>query len=480
LINTLKKLKSDLIVYGLGGALINSIHFFMLPVYTRLFNPEQFGEIEMVLIVTGLLKIFYNLGLDSAQSILFYKYKLDQKRLISSILQYRLIFGGGILFLSFILFPLVNKLILNNSLSNSFFIIAFLGCFFNLIAEQCAQVFRLSYKPKQYLAINIITSLFSSLFIIIFSYIIGNGILGYFQGFLLGGIFAMVYGIYKAREYISLFKLNSFYWKSLFKFGIPLVGSGFSFYVLNSADRWFINWKLTSHDLGLYVVAFKFSAILMLFGQTFRMAWNPIAFNLIRSEDDNRPFFQLVSKLYLGFGVALALILTLFSKLLVLLVTTKEYYDAFPLVGVLCFGSILYGFYPTINLGFWKKQKTHLDFLATSVGAISNVILNYIFIQKFGVFGVALATTLSQFIWIITTMYISESLWKINYPYFRFLLVGVVGFGSSIIIIELIKTDSYIIGSLVTLVGSVLSILFTIGTSEFKKNISLLRKYKLY
>ena len=84
MINTLKKLKSDLIVYGLGGALINSIHFFMLPIYTRLFNPGEFGEIEMVLVVTGLLKIFYNLGLDSAQSILFYKYKLDQKRLISS------------------------------------------------------------------------------------------------------------------------------------------------------------------------------------------------------------------------------------------------------------------------------------------------------------------------------------------------------------------------------------------------------------
>ena len=94
-----------------------------------------------------------------------------------------------------------------------------------------------------------------------------NGVLGYFQGYLLGTFFSAIYGIFKARGFINLYKLSTFYWKKILKFGLPLVGSGLSLYVLNSADRWFINWKLSSFDLGLYSVAFKFSAVLMLFAQ---------------------------------------------------------------------------------------------------------------------------------------------------------------------------------------------------------------------
>ena len=46
-----KKLLSDSAVYGLGAIFIKSIAFFTLPIYTRIFTPEEFGTIEIFAII---------------------------------------------------------------------------------------------------------------------------------------------------------------------------------------------------------------------------------------------------------------------------------------------------------------------------------------------------------------------------------------------------------------------------------------------
>src|SRR5688572_8730986 len=93
----LRQLGKDSLVYGFGRLLANGITFFLLPVYTRIFSPADYGTIETLTIVAGLLTAVLGLGMDTAQSYYFFEQKragkAAQARLVSAILQWRLIWG---------------------------------------------------------------------------------------------------------------------------------------------------------------------------------------------------------------------------------------------------------------------------------------------------------------------------------------------------------------------------------------------------
>ena len=97
ILNRLKQLGKDSIIYGLGGILAKSVSFFMLPIYTRIFSPSDYGTIEMLTVISSFVGAILAMGMDSAQSMYFFKNKEEGKsaqvRLISSIFQWRLLWG---------------------------------------------------------------------------------------------------------------------------------------------------------------------------------------------------------------------------------------------------------------------------------------------------------------------------------------------------------------------------------------------------
>ncbi|MDD5584555.1 MAG: hypothetical protein PHV55_05845, partial [Candidatus Omnitrophica bacterium] len=59
-------LAKDSAVYGLGDVLGKSILFLLIPVFTRIFSPQQYGEIETLVMLNNFLGIFLMMGLDAA------------------------------------------------------------------------------------------------------------------------------------------------------------------------------------------------------------------------------------------------------------------------------------------------------------------------------------------------------------------------------------------------------------------------------
>ena len=71
----LKSFSRDAIIYGLGNIIAKAINFLVLPIYTHIFSPSEFGLLELVLVLNGVYGAIILLGLDSAQSIYFHKHK---------------------------------------------------------------------------------------------------------------------------------------------------------------------------------------------------------------------------------------------------------------------------------------------------------------------------------------------------------------------------------------------------------------------
>ncbi|MFX0140692.1 MAG: lipopolysaccharide biosynthesis protein [Candidatus Hodarchaeota archaeon] len=112
----LQQLGKDSIIYGFGGIVSKAVGFFLLPVYTRLFTPSEYGILEMLIVLTNLIGVLLTLGLDSAQSFYFFEQAKEgrekQSQVISSILQLRIISGIFIVIFASLFSPILNNIFL--------------------------------------------------------------------------------------------------------------------------------------------------------------------------------------------------------------------------------------------------------------------------------------------------------------------------------------------------------------------------------
>ena len=128
------------------------------------------------------------------------------------------------------------------------------------------------------------------------------------------------------------------------RFGAPLVPAAFAMYVMNTADRWFLLHFHGEDLLGIYAVGAKFAALVALGVTTFRQAWWPLAMDTMHGQDGPK-LFRSIARLYLGIAAAGVVALTALSPLLVSWFAGPAFQEAYPIVGVLAWHAIFYGFF---------------------------------------------------------------------------------------------------------------------------------------
>src|SRR6478736_4797080 len=89
----LKQLAGDSLIYGLSGIVSKMIGIFLVPVYTRLFLPKDYGIINLVNTTFFLIGILVVCGLDNSVARWFYdsKEESDHKKSFGSYLWFQFI-----------------------------------------------------------------------------------------------------------------------------------------------------------------------------------------------------------------------------------------------------------------------------------------------------------------------------------------------------------------------------------------------------
>ena len=426
----LKQLGKDSVVYGLGGILAKSVSFFTLPIYTRIFTPADYGTIEMLAVLSSFLGAFLVMGMDSAQSMYFFKHKEEgkaaQARIVSAILQWRLLWGSGIVVIATLLAPLLNAAFFDGKLGIEFFAIAFVSTLFAQVMSQSAEVMRLLYRPWSYISITLTQSLLSAGLILLFVLVFNQGILGFFMGGLGASFLVGVLGWYRAKDYLNFNRIHTFWWPQLIRFGVPLVPAGLAIYFMSTADRWFVQYYHGETELGLFAIGAKFSILMSLAVETFRKAWWPVAMDAMHSEDGPATF-RMIARLYLGVGTAAVVVLTSVSPWLVRWFTAPSYHKAWPLVGILAWQALFYGFFLIASAGIWKAERTYLNLYLMGGAAVVGLVLNWVLVPAYGGVGAALATVVTYFFWCTASMIVGESLWRVRFSWGVHLLQIAVG-----------------------------------------------------
>lgn len=405
-------------IYGLGGLVARSFGLILLPIYTRILTPADYGDIEMLTVIGTFFGALLSTGMEAAQAFYFFEQKANgieaQARVVSAIAQWRLTWGLVLVGVATAATPVLNRYFFDSRLGWHFFALIFFSNWVVQFAAQTSDVFRLTHKPWSYLGVTMSGTIASTSMAILFVAVLRWGVLGFVIGSATGSTVAALLGWWLIREYMSFRTWHRDWWPRILKFGTPLLPGALAMYVLNTADRWFISYFHGPAPLGIFAVGARFAAMITIFVTTFRKAWWPIAMEALHAEDGPQ-LLRFMARAYLGAMAIGIVILTALSPWLVRLFTGKAYHDAWDVVGVLAWPAALSGLYGIVAAGVWKKEKTVLLPLAMASGAVTTVVGSLLLVPTYGAMGAAIAHAIAFLVWNALTLKLSERLWAVGH-----------------------------------------------------------------
>lgn len=421
----LKQLFKDSVVYGISSIFSRGITLLMVPFYTRVLSPGDYGLIEIITIVTNLVNLTIALEISQGVAIYYSQAKTDNDRAAyaSTALWFTIITNSLFLIVALSLSKDFSRWILGSSHLQNIFQVAVLSMWGNAIFYLLQSQLRWQLQPKIYAISSFVFSLVATGIIIILLLFFKLGVIGVFYGLFTGQIVAIAITWYFLRHsYQQIFDWQKC--KQMLVFSIPLVFSSISVWVSLYIDRLAINRLMTLTDVGIYGIGYRLASIAGLFLIGFQGALTPLIFH--NYDKPNTPkelarvfryFLALVLPLIVGISICSPEILKLF--------TTPNYYSAsqvIPLLALAIIFSNLYIFTPGIDLA----KKTIIIAVVNTMAAIANTLLSFSLIPYLGINGAAIATLVSAALTFAVYLIFSQKFYYIPYQWTKiFFAIGI-------------------------------------------------------
>lgn len=201
-------------------------------------------------------------------------------------------------------------------------------------------------------------------------------------------VVGLIFMIYNYRRNTHFF--NREYWKFALKFNIPLIPHYLSTTVLGQADRIMIKKMVSDSAAAIYGVANTISMMMVIVTAAINNSFIPYTYKELKEEryDGIRKNTNFLLVIVAGACV----IAMAFCPEIIRIFASKEYYDAIwvmpPIAGAVYF-MFLYPLFANIEFYF---EKTRFVAVASSIAAVANLVLNYIFINKYGYYAAGYTT----------------------------------------------------------------------------------------
>lgn len=195
------------------------------------------------------------------------------------------------------------------------------------------------------------------------------------------------------------------YWIYALKIGLPMIPHGLALILLGQMDRIMIKSICSDADAGLYAFGYSFASLLMIFTNAIGQAWLPW-FNETLHGGGRERIKEVQKKLvWLGCFLSLGFIVVAPEALMLLSISSKDYWIAKEVVPPIVLGTLAQYFYTNyVNVEIYCK-KTSIIAVGSCIAALANYILNSIFIVKYGYVAGAY-TTLASYVILMLLHYI--------------------------------------------------------------------------
>jgi O-antigen/teichoic acid export membrane protein len=442
------------IIYGLAASISKFIGVFLVPIYTRVFSPEEYGVLDILIILIALFSILGMMQIESSVQRFYFEFKENKKRdQFLSTAFWLILFTSIFIVLTVSIFSTELSILFfkDSSYAQYIRILIFIIPLGNLFAFFTV-LFRFLKQPMRYLSIVSIQLIFTVLITVWLVVYKNYGFNGVIYGQIIGFTLPVILCLFWFKK-IILISPNHQFIKTIFSYSIPLVPSVASGWVNNYANRFFMIGYLSLADIGIYSVALKIAAIFSLFDAAFRMTWGPFLWELVTKKNHKLVLKKIPLKLTSLLLLAVLLI-AVWSKEVTLFVSTENFIEASNYLSYISLAFVLMIILQTINLGPSIIKQTKYNFYISFVSTLISITLLFLLVPKFELFGVAMSLVISNFIRLIISYFVSEKLYFIGFPFLKLLSLILLTFAALVVfsIYDFSRISSYLITAIILLV----------------------------
>lgn len=182
--------------------------------------------------------------------------------------------------------------------------------------------------------------------------------------------------------YINNFKIERKYWKAAFLFNLPLIPHYLSSLLLASSDKIMISNLVGNDATAYYSVAYSVAAIALIVWNAVNVSLVPFTYENCKIENYKR--INDITLPIITFFSLVCIIVIMLAPEVIRVIATKNYLEAIyvipPVVGGVFF-QVQYYIYA--NIVYYYKRPKYVMF-ASVTATILNILLNYVFIKKYG------------------------------------------------------------------------------------------------
>lgn len=425
----LKRIASSSGLYAAGEFLRGGLAFILLPVYTRFLDPSEYGALELLNTLSGILFVFLLLGLPSAVTKCYHRdcrTPRDQASVLATALLLDLpvlLAGGSILF---VFAEPIGALIVGQAGAATYVrLVATTAITASLMTTVLAG-FRAREKALTFVALSLLQFVPAMVLNVVFVTVLDLGVRGVLLGNLISSAIALVIAMWIARK-DSILELNRVLVGPLLSFGMLMVPAATASWIINLSDRYVLRLFEDLEQIAIYGVGYKIGAVLNLaLVWPFQLAWPAVAFSISKREGHKESYARTLTYLCLLL-VAGFLGLSLLSRQGLTYIAGDTYREAYRIVpwvaAAYVFSGIQYCFAPGVHI---TKNTKYLSMFAGGAAAL-NVGLNFLVVPRFGILGAAITTTLTFLSLALATVILSQRVYPVEYEHARLLKIVLAG-----------------------------------------------------
>lgn len=384
----LKYLFNNIKIFAISNIATKLITFLLVPLYTYCLTTNEYGIIDLLFTVSSVLFPIFTLNITES----IYRFSMDKDANKDKIMTIGIIFCILCFVMSFLSIFLFDFFPSYSQYKFYFLIYLNSSAIFQLFSANLKG----QEKLDKFTICNIANTLFTVLLNVIFLKFLNLGIKGYFLAYSISNFISSIYAFTSGEVLSTLrkFTFDSNLCKAMLKYSIVLLPTSFLWWIIDSSDRVMISSLLGPNSNGIYAISYKIPAIIASLAGIFNQSW---VFTVVKEKDSgNKSEYAntIFKSIYIIMTIA-ALVIITFIKIFFKFYVSPDYYTAWKYVPFLLIGSLFlsYGTFFSASYNAYKDGKGIL--FSSILGAFINIILNFLFIPKFGIYGAAIATCVS-------------------------------------------------------------------------------------
>jgi len=428
MLDKIKSLSKQTLIYGTSTIVGRFLNFILVPFYTNVFPPAEYGVVAVVFAYIAFLNIVYSFGFEagyfrfaSAKEVGDEKQNFTHPFFLITINS--LVISGLILTFHSSIAALIGVK------DESIVIYSAFILFFDALALIPFAYLRLKNKAKVFASIKLVNIVVNVTLNLLLILVFKLGLEAVFISNLAASLVTLLLLAPNILKNIS-FSYHKQLFNELWKFSIPYLPAALASMVVQTLNIIILRFLVDVKTVGIYNANYKLGIFMMLIVSMFEYAWRPFFLNNAKDPNAKALFAKILTLFTGGASVVLIMLTFTIQDIIKIPLPYKGLYYRTRLLERCCYCAdsafcvfVPRYLYQSNSRSIYIEKKTKYLPLITGLGAVLNIASAFLLIPIWGITGGAVSTLISYVAMAVYMYIVSQKFYPVKYEINKLALI---------------------------------------------------------